>query len=257
MAFAALEKPLDENLSYALRLTARELAPQWLPAVEKNPQFFDDPAKLLFALAAAKDPAALPPALALWDAGDLDAGDRRAVLDLIGRFGDAPAATRALAVLNEDDAPTAEVLAALAAAARREIAPAGGPAAVRPLLGDDRPAVAAGAADLLGAWGDGDAVLSLADLAGDENAPDAVRTAAAGALAKLGEAGRSELNRLAAGAVRCRPASRPWWRWRTSTPPPRRPPRSSYSPPRTRRPPPPSLSPSRRPTTGRPPWRPA
>ena len=153
----------------------------------------------MFALAAAKDPAALPPALALWDAGELDADDRRAVLDLIGRFGDAPAATRALAVLNEDGAPAAEVLAALAAAARRDIAPAGGPAAVRPLLGDDRPAVAAGAADLLGAWGDGDAVLSLAELAGDENAPDAVRTAAAGALAKLGDSGRSELNRLAAG----------------------------------------------------------
>ena len=198
-AFAALDHPLDENLSYALRLTARALAPQWLPAVEENPSYFGDPAKLLFALAAAKDPAALPPALALWDAGELDADDRRAVLDLIGRFGDAPAAARALATLNEDDAPTAEVLAALAAAARRGTKPAGGSDAVRPLLGDPRPAVAANAAELLGVWGDGTVVAPLAELAGQEDTPDAVRTAAAGGLAKLGDAGRDALNRLAAG----------------------------------------------------------
>ena len=208
MAFRALDHPLDENLSYALRLTARELAPQWLPAVEKDPNFFGDPAKLLFALAAAKAPAALPPALALWDAGELDADDRRAVLDLIGRFGDAPAADRVLAALDEENAPAAAALSALAAAARRGVTPAGGAGAVRPLLGDPRPAVAAGAAKLLGAWGDENAVPPLADLIEDAAAPDAVRAAAAGALAKLGDVGRAELDRLAAtGPDRARTAA--------------------------------------------------
>ena len=196
-ALAALEKPLDVNLSYALRLTARELASEWLPAVAANPDFFHDPDRLLFALAAAADPAALPPALALWDAGALDAQQRGEVLALIGRFGTAADLDRAAGLLADADAPAGAVLTALTAAARRGVQPTDGRDAVRALLSAPTPAVRAAAATLAGLWEDGGATDELAALAADPAEPRPVRAAAAGALARLGAKGREKLARLA------------------------------------------------------------
>ena len=197
-ALAALGEPLDANLSYALRLTARELAPVWLPEVERDPGFFGDPDRLLFALAVAADPAALPPALALWDAGQLNDAQRNTVLELIGRFGDAAALARVVDELNAGSAPPTAALSTFAAAARRGVTPTGGPGAVRPFLNDRDPAVRSAAAALLGAWGDAGSLGELGTLADDPNQPAAVRRAAGGALAKLGGAAISELKRLAA-----------------------------------------------------------
>ena len=200
-AFAALDHPPDENLAYALRLTARELAPEWLPAVTEDPDFFFAPDRLLFALAAAGDPAALPPALALWDAKGLTADQRGEVLTLIGRFGDAAAVDRAAALLNEPaaDVPAPAVLAALTAAAARGVTPDGAAGPVRGLLGATGAGTRAAAARLLGAWGDADSADALADLAGDAETAPADRRAAAGALAKIGEPGRAALTELAGG----------------------------------------------------------
>ena len=197
-AFAAVDHPLDENLAYALRLTARELADEWLPAVAENPDYFYEPDRLLFALAAAKNPAALPPALALWDAGALSDAQRGEVLELIGRFGDAAAVERAATLLGDSGAPKAETLAALAAAARRGVRPDGQETSVRlRLLGDADPAVRAAAAELLGLWGAAGALNDLGRLAGAEEEPPAVRRAAVAALGKLGEPGRTIVRTLA------------------------------------------------------------
>ena len=197
-AFAAVDHPRDVNLAYALRLTARELADEWLPAVAENPDFFGSPDRLLFALAAAKDPAALPPALVLWDEGELNEAQRGEVLSLIGRFGDAAAVERAATLLGDPRAPKRATLAALAAAARRGVRPDGQETSVRlRLLGDDDPAVRAAAAELLGLWGAAGALNDLGRLAGAEEEPPAVRRAAVAALGKLGEPGRTIIWTLA------------------------------------------------------------
>ncbi|WP_171184155.1 PVC-type heme-binding CxxCH protein [Alienimonas chondri] len=198
-AFVAVDHPLDENLSYALRLTARELADEWLPAVAENPDFFGSPDRLLFALAAAKKSAALPPALALLDAGELNNEQRVEVLSLIGRFGDAAAVERAAKMLDAPEAPRTATLSALVAAARRKIVPADEGTAVRALLMVGSPAERAAAAELLGLWRSTDAADELVRVAGDNAQPQSVRRAAAEALTRLGTKGRERLTALAAG----------------------------------------------------------
>ncbi|QDT18129.1 PVC-type heme-binding CxxCH protein [Alienimonas californiensis] len=199
-AFVAVDHPLDENLSYALRLTARELASEWLPKVAEDPDYFGSPDRLLFALAAAADPAALPPALALWDAGSLNDAQRGEVLALIGRFGDAAAVERAAKLLDDPQAPKPATLAALAAAARRKIVPEDEGRLVRGLLADENDAVRIAAAELLGLWKATGAVSDLAGVAETVELPRQVRFSAAEALANLGKEGRAELKRIAAAS---------------------------------------------------------
>ena len=213
-ALAAVDQPTDLFLGYALRLTARELADEWLPRLEEDPGFFGDPERLLFALSAAGRPEALRPALTLWDAGDLDADAVRRVIELVGRFGGADDAARLLsdAVL-DDDALRGPALSALRTAAERgvfrEEPPAYGemelvsddavkdePDAAEPVpwakaagllrivragTDDDR----AAAARILGRWRVPDAVPVLADIAAADDTPAALRTAAAAGLADL------------------------------------------------------------------------
>ncbi|MFH5803290.1 PVC-type heme-binding CxxCH protein [Alienimonas sp. DA493] len=195
-AFVAVDHPLDENLSYALRLTARELSDEWLPKVAEDPDFFGSPDRLLFALSAAADPAALPPALALWDAGSLSDVQRGEVLTLIGRFGDAAAVERAAKLLDDPAAPKPATLAALAAAARRKIVPENEGRLVRELLADNDPGVRAAAAELLGLWKATGAVAELAEQVRTDDSP-AARAFAARALAELGGAGKAALTDLA------------------------------------------------------------
>jgi putative heme-binding domain-containing protein len=89
LAMQALDRPIDKFLDYALWLTARELAPHWLPHFQAGKLDFSRKAQqLVFALQAANSPAAVRPLLDLVKAGRISAEREEAALSLIAMLGD-------------------------------------------------------------------------------------------------------------------------------------------------------------------------
>jgi putative heme-binding domain-containing protein len=87
-AVKVLDKPMDENLDFALWLTCRELADVWLPALQKGEiTFGGDVAQIAFALKAADRPEAAGALVDLVKEGK--AGGERAtdLLTLVGELG--------------------------------------------------------------------------------------------------------------------------------------------------------------------------
>ncbi len=198
-ALTALEKPIDENLDYALWLTARELQSEWLPKVATDPDYFGSTAHLVFALAAAGSAEVLQPALALWDSSDITPDQRNAVAALIGRFGSASDLARLGSDETLANAATRDAaLGALLTAAReRKIVP---PEArnVLKLLNSADESSRAYAAELVGLYRLDEGPTALQRLAQSENA--AVSQAAlAGLVADARPAARSVLAKLASG----------------------------------------------------------
>jgi len=153
IALTALGKPIDENLDYALWLTARELQSEWLPKVASDPGYFGSTGQLVFALTAAGSSDVLKPALTLWDAKNVTPGERNAVAALIGRFGNATDLGRLASVetLHNPQARDAALAALLTAARERKVVP---PEAhnVFELLKSDDESSRAVAAQLVGAY---------------------------------------------------------------------------------------------------------
>ncbi len=87
-ALEAVDRPLDTFLEYALWLTARQLAPYWLPESEAGR--FDvggHPERLIFALRAVDSPAVIKPLLELIKRGRVPKDQDESVQTLIARLG--------------------------------------------------------------------------------------------------------------------------------------------------------------------------
>src|SRR3989304_3782851 len=70
LAMAALDRPMDRYLDYALKNTAGALGPSWLPALESGELTFGRSArKIEFALQAVKSPGVVKPLLLLAKTG--------------------------------------------------------------------------------------------------------------------------------------------------------------------------------------------
>jgi putative heme-binding domain-containing protein len=90
VAMAALDRPMDPLLDYALYLTANDLQPIWLPAFQAGQLTFDhNPKKIEFALKAIRNPAAIRPLVDAFKAGKIAAGSRKDISDLIASLGGA------------------------------------------------------------------------------------------------------------------------------------------------------------------------
>ena len=88
LAFEALDKPVDKFLDYALWLTARDLQPEWLPALEAGK--FDAGGRanrLVFALSAVGSPAVARPLVEAIKGGKLDPEGRGRAMMLIAALG--------------------------------------------------------------------------------------------------------------------------------------------------------------------------
>lgn len=183
-ALAVLDQPLDENLDYALWLTARELQGAWLPKLAGDPTYLGPVKRLVFALESAGSAEALKPAVVLWEGGKLSAEDRNALAGLFGRFGGPGELARLLAKESLSNAATRPgALAALLAAAReRKVVPEGA-AGVLALLDDRDEATRASAAELVGLYSLEGGPRRLAVIATAETTPPAVRQAALRGLA--------------------------------------------------------------------------
>ncbi len=153
-ALGVLDRPMDEFLDYALWLTVRETAPQWLPRVKQDVAYFGErPQPLLYALKAVNDPAAIDVVEKLFRSGRVQQADVPPVLEMLAAQG----RPEHLQLVFEEALAgrhAAAGLAALEQAARANRArrPAGELARIGKLLeGSDRE-ISATAARLAGLW---------------------------------------------------------------------------------------------------------
>jgi putative heme-binding domain-containing protein len=87
-AFAALGKPVDRTMEYALWLTARDLEPVWMPKLRAGEDVFGGNVKALtFAIEASGTKEAAKPILALLNSGGLSKAQRIDLWVLLARVG--------------------------------------------------------------------------------------------------------------------------------------------------------------------------
>jgi putative heme-binding domain-containing protein len=204
LALAAMDRPVDLFLNYALWLTARQLAPQWLPAVQAGRfDFGGRPARLVYALRAVSTPDVVRPLLALLREGKVPAQQDANVQDLVATLGgpDELAAVLDLVLQGGSLAEPRRValLELLARAAeRRKVIPAGDPSRIVPLLTSRDDAMRAAALRAAGAWNVPSIQGRLVELAEAKDTPGPVRAAAIEAMARQGKAeGRRAIEALA------------------------------------------------------------
>jgi len=202
VAMRALDKTVDDPLDHALWLTARDLQPYWLPALQAGQADFDgNPRHLAFVLQAAGSPGVLAPIMKLLASGQLPADRRESVLLLVAGLGGPDELRVVLNLALDDKSPAAiraELLTALAKAARlRKVQPAGDLTPIGALVEQPDEALQIAAIDAAGLWH----VQSLADrlqqLGSAERTAAPLRASALNSLAMLGPAHAPALVALA------------------------------------------------------------
>jgi putative heme-binding domain-containing protein len=190
-ALAATDKPVDLFLDYAIWLTARELAPVWLPELQAERfTFGGNIPHLIHALSALGSPAVVKPLLTLLEQGKIPAGQVENAQTLIAALGDPPALGDLLSVILREGAlpPPRRVglLETLArTAAQRKVIPAGDTSRIAPLFAStDEPLVAA-AVHAAGEWKAEPLRPRIIALATGPDVSPTVRAAALNALARL------------------------------------------------------------------------
>ncbi len=126
-AMLALESPMDENLDFALWLTARELEDLWLPALQAGSFRFEANAARLFALRAIENPEALRPLIATLTSTDAPDPEVTEVLNLIRDLGSPEdlGETYRIALEKPLALKTEMLQAILAATEQRDVVPQG------------------------------------------------------------------------------------------------------------------------------------
>ena len=205
-AAAALQLPLDKWLDYALWLTLRDLAPQWLPKLTAGElDFGGDPKTIVFALKAAGTTDVAKPLVALWKSGKIGRDRAGDVLPLIASVGGPPelslAWSEALTLATTQPALTREILQALESSTRqRNVRPPETSDGVTRLLGNQNSRIQAVAARLAGVWKIAAARPRLQQLAAASDTPADLREAACQGLAELNSPeSRQTLVELASG----------------------------------------------------------
>ena len=158
LAMYALDAKPDRFLDYALWLTSRELAPEWLPALEAGQlDFHGRESQLIFALAAVDSPAIIKPLVTLFESGQVPANREESALTMMGRLGgpDELAMIFKLAVSTNEmaDERRLKLLVALARATKdRGVLPSGDLSDLGRLLGSSQAEVRAAAIRAAGLW---------------------------------------------------------------------------------------------------------
>lgn len=128
-AFAAIEKPVDRTMDYALWLTARDLAPVWMPKFKAGEDPFNGNIRgLTFALQSVGGESAAKPLLQLVKAGKIPKGKENVAWEMIARTGGRDEVGEALAYATHPylhSADAVPILEGIEASAReRKIRPA-------------------------------------------------------------------------------------------------------------------------------------
>lgn len=199
-ALAALDRPLDTYLEYALWLTLNELKPQWLPALRDGK--FDDggkPAHTLFALKAVASPEVAPELRKLLGRQGLPESAFGEIAALLAAQGSPEDLGAMLDLAIAQPTLARPILEGLAEAARvhRKV-PSGDLARASVFFGEAaKPDAVLAAIRAARAWKAGALAPTLESLAGSEKLPTPVRAEALESLAALGEPSRPVLLRFA------------------------------------------------------------
>ncbi|MBX6313401.1 MAG: HEAT repeat domain-containing protein [Isosphaeraceae bacterium] len=202
LALQALDQPTDRFLDYALWLTARELAPTWLPRVQAGTLDLGGAKHLLFALEAVGTREILKPLMDALRAGTIPADRLPTAARLVAATGGpeelAQVLEWTLAEGSPSRLPRADLLDALAqATAPRKVRPAGDLTRLGRLLAAGDEALRAASARAIGVWGVTALRPRLAEVARDPKSSEPLRRAAIEGLASLGgEASRHVLDDL-------------------------------------------------------------
>jgi putative heme-binding domain-containing protein len=157
LALQALDRPMDKFLDYAVWLTARDLAPIWMPALQSGHlDFRGHTSHLVFALQAAGSRNTVQPLVDLLRSGKITRDREESVLTMLASLG----GPRELALVfdrlvagNRPATSQANLLTALEQAARqRGIKPEGDLTRLDPLLAADHEALRAAALRAAGLW---------------------------------------------------------------------------------------------------------
>jgi putative heme-binding domain-containing protein len=203
LAMQALDRPVDRFLDYALWLTARELKPYWLPALEAGQLGFNgDTRHLLFLLQAAGSPAAAKPLAGMLRQGKIPRDREDSVLTLLTTLGGPDEVRFVFDRLVEMQTPERQVplLEALEQATRqRRIRPSGNLDGVANLLSCPDEPIRIRAARLAGLWKVESLRPRLQEQASAAQSSDRLREAALESVAALGGGeSRAVLESLAA-----------------------------------------------------------
>ncbi len=192
LALAALDSPTDPFLDYALWLTARQLAPAWLPeAAAGRFDFAGKPSRLAYALLAVGSPEVVKPLSTLLKRGLIPGSMRDRAEQLIAGLGDssdlAVMLDEAVVGRGRTDPERTALLGALEKAARqRGVRPEGDRGRLAALIGNRDRALAHAAIRLAGAWKEGALTAPLIELATGERTTPETRGAAIEALVEGG-----------------------------------------------------------------------
>ncbi|HEY1191557.1 MAG TPA: PVC-type heme-binding CxxCH protein [Gemmata sp.] len=189
-ALAALDKPMDRTLDYALWLTVRELEPYWLPEFQAGKLTFGgDAKKLAFALNAIGNKDTVKPVLALIDGGKVPKENVHGLYLLLAQIGGPGELTKVLTHAGATTTPAAqraELTQAIEDAIRtRKVAAPKGAAALAPLL-SDAGAARRSAMRIAGLWKAEQHALALSKVASDAQGTTEDRRAALEGLAAMG-----------------------------------------------------------------------
>ena len=193
-ALQAVDRPLDTFLEYALWLTARQLAPYWLPEAEAGRFDVDGrPERLIFALRAVDSPAVVKPLLELIKRGRVPKDQDESVQTLIARLGgpDDLALVLDFAVANQAvPAPRRVALlnTLIRATRERKVRPSGDLARIGPLLNSRDDSVREAGARAVGAWSVTALQPVLSAIVSAADTPVGVRAAAIESLVRQGGA---------------------------------------------------------------------
>ena len=187
----AVDAERDDALDYAVWLAARELEPDWLPAVLAGR--FDDggrPERVLFAVHAAQSGAAIPWAVGLLEnRGSVAAEVISQAENAIALYGTPEQARLAFDVVIDPATPfeRAEALlgSLLTATATRGTAPAGDLSGLSQLLHTDDGPLSVRAVEAVGVWGLAGLAEPVKLLAGDTSRPNWLQEASIKALGRL------------------------------------------------------------------------
>ncbi len=191
LALDALDYPLDRWLEYALWLTCRETADDWLPLLKSGKfQFGGDARKMAFALEAVGSPEVVSSLVNLLKQNTLPAGGRLEVLKVIASLGGPHELEFVLNTALDEKMNQASRLALLQRLAKtsrkRRVKPAGDGNRLLNLIEQDNLPLKIAAAELAGLW----KVQSLREpiiaLARAKSTAEPLRKVALGALTNLG-----------------------------------------------------------------------
>ncbi|EPR68170.1 PVC-type heme-binding CxxCH protein [Cyclobacterium qasimii] len=193
---SALDQTMDVNLDFALWHTVNNLSPVWLPEVLKNPTYFGDMDKTIFALNTVSDPKSTSLLAELYSSNKVPDKYLELVREKLAKYGTAEDLTKIyLQVINPALANTENQLEDLEilykAAAARKLEPQHTSSQLRTLLKEANESVEVKVLQLVGMWKKAD----LLDLLLQKNVTgnEEVRKAAMEAMGKLDDEGSQEV----------------------------------------------------------------